>query len=162
MDCLFCEITAGTRPADVVLETTTTIAFLDRLAAARGQTLLVPRRHVPTLLHLPEGAAGSFFASLVEVTERLTETLRPAALEVGWIHGAPGGQDHSHFHARLVPRFRNGSSGLQALGEGEYRAHLGDIARIIRGGRTARRERAAHLVPRRIAAIGSASGDDDR
>jgi histidine triad (HIT) family protein len=59
MDCLFCQVAAGARAADVVYETRTTIAFLDRDPAARGHTLLVPRRHVPTLLHLPEGAAGS-------------------------------------------------------------------------------------------------------
>ncbi len=162
MDCIFCQIAAGTRPADVVHESRTTIAFLDRHAAARGHTLLVPRRHVPTLLHLPEGAAGSFFAALVEVTESLTETLRPAALEVGWTHGAPGGRDASHFHARLVPRFRDGVSGVQALGEGEYREHLADIAAIIRGRRAdPRRARASRLVPRRIAALRAGSGDGD-
>jgi histidine triad (HIT) family protein len=162
VDCLFCEIAAGARPADVVLETTTTIAFLDRFSTDRGQTLLLPRRHVPTLFHLPEGAAGSFFASLIEVTERLMDALRPAAVEVAWIHEASSGRDGSHFHARLVPRFRNDFSGPQALEESEYRAHLGDIAAIIRGGPTMRRERASRPAPKRIAALGGARRDDDR
>jgi histidine triad (HIT) family protein len=163
MDCIFCQIAAGTRPAEVVHESRTTIAFLDRHSATRGHTLLVPRRHVPTLLHLPEGAAGSFFAALIEVTERLMETLQPAIVEVRWSQGATDGRDASHFHAGLVPRFRTDLSGMQALGEGEYREHRADIAAIIRGRRAdSRRERASRLVPQRIAALGSASGDDDR
>jgi histidine triad (HIT) family protein len=160
MDCEFCQIAAGARAADVVHESRTTIAFLDRDPAARGHTLLVPRRHVPTLLHLPDGAAGSFFASLMEVIQRLTETLHPAGLEVGWTQGTAGGRYVSHLHARLVPRFRYDLSGIHALGEGVYREHLAEIAAIIRRERVEpRRGGPSRLVPRRMAARGGGDGD---
>ena len=163
MDCVLCRIAAGVRPADLVHESRTTIAFLDRQPAARGHTLVVPRLHVPTFLDLPEGAAGSFFASLMEVSERLTETLRPAGLDVGWSQGtAADGQRVVHLHARLVPRFRDDLSGIRALGEGAYREHLAELAAILRRRPVdPRGERATRLVPRRMAARGAAGGDED-
>ena len=157
MKCIFCQLASGALPAAVVHETSTTIALLDHHPAARGHTLILPRRHVPSLLHLNDGAAGSFFASLIEVTERLTETLHPPALEVRWIHGTSGGRDDSHFHARLVPRFLNELAGPQTLGGYESGEHLTDIAAIIRG-------RGADLWSRlmraRVAALGTARSDD--
>lgn len=91
------------------------------------------------------------------------EALRPTVLEVGWIQGAPDGRNVPHFHARLVPRFRDDPSGTPALGEGEHREHLADVAAIVRGKRAdPRRARASRLVPLRITALGAAGGDDDR
>lgn len=162
MDCVYCQIATGARPAEVVHQSRTAIAFLDPHPAARGHTLLVPRRHVPTLAHLPDGAAGSFFASLMEVIESLTETLRPAGLEVGWTESVADGQYVSHVHARLVPCFSDDLSEMQALGERGNRKHLAEIAADIRRRRIdPRRERASCLVPRRVAAHGAAGGDGD-
>ena len=44
-------------PADVVLDEPDLVAFLDRRPVFKGHVLLVPRRHVDTLLDLPAGAA---------------------------------------------------------------------------------------------------------
>lgn len=157
---MFCQIASGARPVEIVHESRTTIAFLEPHPVSPGQTLLVPRSHVATLLQLPDGAAGSFFASLLEVSEDLTGALRPAGLQVSWTEGSADGGHGSHLHARLVPRFRGGLSGMEALGEGAYREHLAEIASIIRRRRGGPRgERASRLVPRRTATRGAAAGD---
>ncbi len=147
--CLFCQIVAGARPAEVVLETAATVAFLDRFPAARGHTLVVPRQHASTLLQLDEGAAGALFGSVVEVVERLTESLRPAGFNVGWNHGAAAGQHVFHLHVHVLPRFRDGGSGVQAVGEGPPQIPLEEIAEIIRcgGARPGRRRRLAGRLP---------------
>jgi histidine triad (HIT) family protein len=135
MDCLFCQISAGVVRADLVHEGRTAIAFLERNPASPGETLLAPRPHVPSLMHLDEGAAGSFFASLVEVTERVEEVLHPAALEVRWIqpaHGAGPGGDPGHFHARLVPRYRVDVPAALAL---ERAQHLAAVVSALRARR---------------------------
>jgi len=134
-DCLFCQIVAGARPAEIVLESASTIAFLDRFPVAPGHTLVLPRQHASTLLQLDDGAAGALFGSVVEVVERLTEALHPAGFNVGWNHGAAAGQHVFHLHVHVLPRFRDGGCGVQAVGEGPPGAPLEEIAGIIRGAR---------------------------
>ncbi|HYQ80757.1 MAG TPA: HIT domain-containing protein [Anaeromyxobacteraceae bacterium] len=149
-ECLFCQIVAGARRAEVVFETPATVAFLDRFPVARGHTLVVPRQHAATLLQLDDGAAGALFGSVVEVVEKLAESLHPAGFNVGWNHGAAAGQHVFHLHVHVLPRFSPGGSGVQAIGEGgAATVSLGEIAAIIRGGGTlaGRRRRPGERSP---------------
>ena len=73
MGCVFCAITAGEEPADVVLDEPELLGFLDRRPVFKGHVLLVPRRHVDTLLDLPSelhalllGAAQRLAAAAVD------------------------------------------------------------------------------------------------
>lgn len=132
--CLFCQIIAGARPADVVYESATTLAFLDRFPTARGHTLVVPKQHASTLLELDDGAAGALFGSVVHVLERLSRALRPAGFNVGWNHGAAAGQHVFHLHVHILPRAGAGGSGVQALGDGAPGEPLAEIADLIRAG----------------------------
>lgn len=43
--CVFCEIVAKTRPAEIVYEDDNFIAFLDIRPRSTGHTLVVPRKH---------------------------------------------------------------------------------------------------------------------
>jgi histidine triad (HIT) family protein len=133
--CLFCQIAVGHRPAELVYESASAVAFLDRFPTARGHTLVVPRRHAPSLLQLDEGAAGALFGSVVEVMERLDEALHPAGFNIGWNQGAVAGQTIFHLHVHVMPRFGGGGAGVQAVGEGSPREPLEQIARAIRGSR---------------------------
>ena len=45
-DCLFCQIIERTIPADVVVETDTTLAFRDLHPVAPTHVLVVPKRHI--------------------------------------------------------------------------------------------------------------------
>lgn len=133
-DCIFCQIIAGAKAAEVVFQSPSTIAFLDRFPVAPGHTLVVPRQHAPTLLDLDEGAAGALFGSVVEVVSLLSSTLAPAGFNVGWNHGAAAGQHVFHLHVHVLPRFRAGGSGIQAVGEGVRGNDLARVAATVRAG----------------------------
>jgi len=133
--CLFCQIAGGIRPAEVVYQSSSAVAFLDRFPTARGHTLVVPRQHAPSLLQLDEGAAGALFGSVVEVLERLEGALHPAGFNIGWNQGAVAGQTIFHLHVHVMPRFGGGGAGVQAVGEGSPREPLEQIAEGIRRAR---------------------------
>ena len=80
MDCVFCSIVAGEVPADVVLDEPDFVAFLDRRPVFKGHVLLVPRRHVDTLLDLP----AELHATVLGATQRLA-----AAVVGASAHRAP-------------------------------------------------------------------------
>ncbi len=48
-DCLFCKISAGEIPADVVFESEDVVAFRDINPKAPTHVLIIPRKHVATL-----------------------------------------------------------------------------------------------------------------
>jgi histidine triad (HIT) family protein len=48
-DCLFCKISAGEIPADVVFESEDVIAFRDINPQAPTHVLIIPRKHVATI-----------------------------------------------------------------------------------------------------------------
>ena len=52
MDCLFCKIRDGQVPAKIVHEDERAIAFRDINPQAPLHALVVPRKHIPTLLDL--------------------------------------------------------------------------------------------------------------
>jgi histidine triad (HIT) family protein len=54
-DCVFCQIVAGERRADIVYEDDLVVAFKDINPHAPVHILLVPRRHVRSVNDLTEG-----------------------------------------------------------------------------------------------------------
>jgi histidine triad (HIT) family protein len=60
-DCLFCRIVAGEIPATVVHETPNTVAFRDVDPQAPTHVLIVPRRHVPTVVDLVDRGYRTVF-----------------------------------------------------------------------------------------------------
>ncbi|XVX21666.1 histidine triad nucleotide-binding protein [Actinomycetota bacterium] len=71
-DCLFCKITAGDIPADVVAETEHSLAFRDISPQAPTHVLVIPRRHEPNAAALaavaPEEMADAW-ALVAKVAE---------------------------------------------------------------------------------------------
>ena len=100
-ECLFCRIIARQSPADITYEDDTVVAFKDIYPKAPVHLLIVPRRHVPSLLDATEDD--------VEVLGRCVLAARRLAKATGYAEkgfrlgvntGPEGGQVvyHIHFH----------------------------------------------------------------
>ncbi len=104
MDCLFCAIVAGERPAHVVLDREQVVGFLDVRPVFKGHVLLVTREHVDTLPNLPATMVEPFFSVVREVAAAL-----PAALDADGTFVAMNNsvsQSVPHLHCHVVPRRR--------------------------------------------------------
>jgi histidine triad (HIT) family protein len=64
MPCLFCEIAAGKRPAKIAHQDESVVAFHDIRPQAPTHVLIVPRRHITSLLDLAQ-ADDAVVGSLV-------------------------------------------------------------------------------------------------
>lgn len=103
-DCLFCRIVAGTQQAVRIFEDAHAVAFFDHRPVFKGHILVVPPKHVGTLVDLPAAELAPFFATV----QRLAQ-----AVETGL--GADGtfvamnnriSQSVPHLHTHVVPRHR--------------------------------------------------------
>lgn len=102
MECVFCAIASGQVPADVVLDEPDFLAFLDRRPVFKGHVLLVPRRHVDTLLELP----SELHAGLVEAAQRLARAAVDGLGAQGTFVATNNvvSQSVPHLHVHVVPR----------------------------------------------------------
>jgi len=53
-ECLFCKIAAGEIPANIVFEDEKVVAFEDINPQAPTHVLIIPRKHIPTVLDLTD------------------------------------------------------------------------------------------------------------
>lgn len=100
--CLFCAIGAKDTAGHLVLDEPELCAFLDTRPVFKGHTLLVPRRHVGTLLDLP----AELHAPFLQAAQRLAGAME-AALGAGGSFVAMNNkvsQSVAHLHLHVVPR----------------------------------------------------------
>jgi histidine triad (HIT) family protein len=131
-ECIFCDIASGRTKAEVVFENADTVAFLDRYPAARGHVVVIPRVHAATLPELTDDAVGSVFRAVKIVMRKVSDALRPVAMNVGWNQGEDAGQRVFHLHVHVLPRYRPGGRGVQMLGEGAGAESLEEVGEAIR------------------------------
>jgi len=68
-DCIFCKIVRGKIPATVVYESPDALAFEDVNPMAPVHVVVVPKKHVSTLMDVPDGMMDS----LMEAARRVAE-----------------------------------------------------------------------------------------
>jgi histidine triad (HIT) family protein len=102
VDCLFCFIAAGAKPAFVVHADDEVVAFLDIRPVFKGHVLVIPREHVPTLSDL---ARVEPFFSRVQTAARAVESGLDAQGTFVAMNNRIS-QSVPHLHAHVVPRVK--------------------------------------------------------
>lgn len=101
LDCMFCRIVARQSAADVVYEDDAVLAFKDIYPKAPVHLLIVPKRHIPSLLEARDEDA-EVLGRCLTAARRLAEQTGYAekGFRLGVNTGPEGGQVvyHVHFH----------------------------------------------------------------
>ncbi|MBI4729121.1 MAG: HIT family protein [Acidobacteria bacterium] len=105
IDCVFCQISSGTAPAQRVYEDEHAIAFMDINPATDGHTLVIPRRHARDLWEVGEDEARHLMAATYRVAHMLRRALTPDGMNLLHASGAVAFQSVFHFHVHVVPRY---------------------------------------------------------
>lgn len=103
MDCLFCKIRDGQVPAKIVHEDERCIAFRDINPQAPLHALVVPRKHIPTLLDLtPDDNA--LVGHLYQVANKLAQEAGVAddGFRTVFNCGRSAGQSVWHLHLHVL------------------------------------------------------------
>jgi len=100
MACLFCEIVAGRSPARIVHQDENVVAFHDIRPQAPTHLLLVPRRHLTSLLDLLPGD-DSLAGALVRVARDLAQKLGLAGRGFRLVFNCGEDAGYSVFHIHL-------------------------------------------------------------
>jgi len=97
-DCIFCQIVEGKIPSYKVWEDENFLAFLDIHPVFPGHTLVIPKKHFRWIWEVEN--YGEYFEKVREVAVLLKEKLNAE-----WIQVNVMGNDVSHAHVHLIPRY---------------------------------------------------------
>jgi histidine triad (HIT) family protein len=116
VECPFCAIIAGKIPAFKVWEDNNNLAFLDINPRNPGHTLVVPKKHVETILNLSEEEAANFFIAVHKVAKMVKAGIKADGISLSLSSGQAAGQLVPHIHFHIIPRFLNeGPVGLESI-----------------------------------------------
>lgn len=104
MDCIFCSIIDGSVPSLQVAADESAVAFLDVEPFQDGHTLVVPRRHVASVLS-DDGELAAISGLVEEVARLLVERLGASGVNVVSNAGEVAGQSVGHLHVHVIPRY---------------------------------------------------------
>lgn len=110
-DCIFCKIAKREIPSKLLYEDDYAFAILDIRGRAPGHAMVIPKRHAPTILELPEEEIGPVFATVKIMTEKLRAVLVPDGFTIGINHGDASGQTVKHLHIHIIPRWKDDQGG---------------------------------------------------
>lgn len=111
MDCLFCKIINKQQAAQIVYEDDSVIAVLDIFPRSIGHTMVIPKRHMETILEMNPEEITPVFDAVKKVTQLLKDKLNPDGFTIGINHGKVSGQAIDHLHIHIIPRFLGDNGG---------------------------------------------------
>jgi histidine triad (HIT) family protein len=99
---LFCAIAARDKPAHIVLDTPTVLAFLDHRPVFKGHVLVIPREHYVTLPELPVPVLTEVFVAVQQCATAMVDAL---GAQGSWVaENNVVSQAVPHVHVHVVPR----------------------------------------------------------
>ncbi len=101
-DCPFC---APDPSRELITESATVYAMLDKYPVSPGHTLVIPKLHMSDYFDLPERAKAACWAVVDRVKMLLSQRFHPDGFNVGINVGQSAGQTVPHVHIHLIPRY---------------------------------------------------------
>lgn len=107
MECIFCSIVEKEREAAYVYENDHFIAIMDKYPITIGHTLVLPKKHYPTLIDMPLGEISSLFTLTARLAKVIVRTFNSDGFSIGQNNGEAANQLIPHVHVHIIPRNHN-------------------------------------------------------
>ena len=109
--CLFCQIINKEIPNYTVYEDDFVLAFLDIHPCTKGHTVVIPKKHVKTILELDDEEIKKYNIGIKKTLEKVKNILKPDGFNVGFNYAKAGGQAIDHLHTHILPRWDGDGGG---------------------------------------------------
>lgn len=98
--CAFCAYLKGERPYTILSRTDKTATFVTREQRGHPHLLILPLRHVPTILELTDEEAAAVAVEVRNAAFLIDRAYSKPGIAVWQNNGVPAGQaiNHVHFH----------------------------------------------------------------
>ncbi len=111
--CDLCEGVAGREEKWAIIdEGDHTLTVINPWQFEIGQSCVITRRHVATLLELSDDECAAVACSAKRVAQALVQTYQPLGILTFQNNGVYSGQETPHFHFHVVPRQKGSDWGI--------------------------------------------------
>lgn len=105
-DCIFCKIASGEVQGLRVFEDEQTLAFMDIAKDVDGHILVIPKKHVKSILDCDSETLFAVAHTMKTVSNHLTENCGYEGVNLLNASGERAGQSVQHLHIHIIPRKR--------------------------------------------------------
>jgi diadenosine tetraphosphate (Ap4A) HIT family hydrolase len=99
--CPFCVLD----PLRILAEDALTVIYKDGFPVSPGHSVIIPKRHFPTLFEASEAEQIALLRALSQAKNILDALHHPDGYNIGINQGLAGGQSVPHLHIHLIPRY---------------------------------------------------------
>jgi len=118
-ECPFCN---PMYDRDLISESATVYALLDKYPMSKGHTLIIPKQHVIDYFELSDRTKTACWLMVDRAKALLNERFHPDGFNISINVGATAGQTIPHVHIHLIPRY-----------EGNAENPVGEVRNVICG-----------------------------
>ncbi len=101
VDCQFCQLDQ----AKQLFSNDLAIVIADGFPISRGHSLIIPKRHFPSLFEATKEERVALWELLDQTRDYLLKQYRPDGFNIGINDGIAAGQTLMHLHIHLIPRY---------------------------------------------------------
>lgn len=103
-ECVFCKIAQGKIKAEIVKSSNNFIAIFDARPAVKGHMLIIPKKHLVTLLDINNTLGEELLKFTKEAASFLLEEKYGDGFNILMNNLEPAGQVVRHAHIHVIPR----------------------------------------------------------
>lgn len=134
-NCIFCKLASGEFSSATVYEDDLFRAILDISPAAKGHTLVIPKRHMANLFELDGPEREQALTVIQKIATAVQKVMNCDGINVLQNNGTAAGQSVFHLHFHIIPRYNNDDVLVPwkqlSYKEGEANELAGEIAASI-------------------------------
>ena len=112
--CPFCNKN-NLKKHEILYEDDNHLVFFSKQPVTSGHTLVIPKKHIKSLLTLRDNEIDSLFELVKKTAKIIHKTLKPDGLDVGTNYGRIAGQSVNHLHIHVIPRYEGDFTFLQIV-----------------------------------------------
>ncbi|MEK6889108.1 MAG: HIT domain-containing protein [Nanoarchaeota archaeon] len=103
-NCVFCKIVGGKIKSEKIGESDNFIAIKDAHPAVEGHTLIIPKKHMVTLLDIPNKLGNELLEFEKKIAGKLMEDKKGDGFNIIMNNLSCAGQVVMHAHIHVIPR----------------------------------------------------------
>ena len=103
--CVFCRIINKEIPSRIVYEDDHVLAIRDLAQVTRGHTLVMPKKHIATLMDCDDDTAAAVIRVIRRLAAQIQQKTGAAGINVLNNNGEAAGQTVDHLHFHIIPRY---------------------------------------------------------
>ncbi len=115
--CAFCAYLRGDRPYTILSRTADTATFVTREQRGHPHLLVLPVRHVPSILELTDAEASSVAIEVRNAAILIDRAYSKSGIAIWQNNGVPAGQKISHVHFHVAGTLVGGGTEFGPVAE---------------------------------------------